>query len=133
MASFGEAKIHRFELGRFYGESKKIVGESPLLMAISDDAVYYAVGPDAMTILHRALTQQNDVRTPSPISLEFSIARLWPLLPAGDKNREKLQELFPAGREGSIRLNVEGGSTLSIRVTAHQSLVQFMGHAVGTK
>ena len=132
VATIGGAKVHRFDLGKFYGEGKEVLGESPLLMAVSDDAIYYAVGPDAMLILRVALTKRNDVPA-APLSFELSLARLWPLLPASDKNREKLQELFPPGKEGSIRFTIEGGSSLSVRVSSHLSLLQFMGAAVDKK
>jgi hypothetical protein len=126
VATIAGAKVHRFGLSSVPGDFRNIVGDSPLLLAISDEAIYVAAGPDAMLVLRRALTRENDVPA-APLTLELSLARLWPLLPANDKNREKLQELFPPGTEGSLRLTVEGGDRLNVRISSHMSLVKFLG------
>jgi hypothetical protein len=123
------ATIHRFDLRNFYGddkEAKEILGDGPIVMAVRDDLWCLAVGPDAMLTLRKALTKTDDAPVP-PLAVEFSLARLWPLLPANDKNRAKLQELYPPGNEGGLRFSVDGGSSLNVRVSAHLSLVRFLG------
>lgn len=121
------AKVHRFDLGSHYDNKiRDIFGDSPAYIAIRNDAVFYAIGPDAQAILKSALASKGDAGT-SPLTVEVSLARLAPLMAKSGAQAEKLQTLFPAGEDGTVRFTIEGGDTLKVRLTTRLSVVQFLG------
>jgi len=125
----GGTSIHRFKLT--YGPiEKELLGDSPIYLAIRDDAFFVATGPDGLANLKAALSATNAIPAP-PLSFEISLSRLAPLMDG--PNRDKLMALFDPGRGGSIRLSLEGGSRLQVRITTHQSALRFIGELTDKK
>ena len=108
--------IHRFEVSKFYDEkAKSILGESPVYLALHKDALFFAVGPEGLSILKTSLRYMKE-STASPVALEVSMARLLPLLPEEVKKKAAGTLSLKPGETGTIRFTIEGGESLRVRL-----------------
>ncbi|MCI0682641.1 MAG: hypothetical protein L0Y71_11095 [Gemmataceae bacterium] len=127
-ASAGAVKIHRLELPADQEPVRKLqeaLGESNLYVAFREDAVFVAVGKDSLPAIKDAITAQST--GPSPLFLyELDMARLAPLLAPTKELRASAKKIFPGGKDGLVRLSLEGGTALRFTLTARLPVVQFL-------
>lgn len=124
----GNIKIHRLELPAGQEPVRKLqsmLGETSLYVAFRDDAVFFAVGTDSLALLKDAVAASTT--GPSPLLLyELDIARLAPLLAPTEELRASAKKIFPGGRDGIVRLTLEGGAALRLTLTTRLPVVQFL-------
>jgi hypothetical protein len=126
--SAGSIKIHRLAIQEKYDEKARAVfGDNPLYVAFRDDALFLAVGEDALAALKKALAAPPAVAP--PFQLNVSVARLAKLLTtAGGPDVS-----FPGTDPGNVTLSVEGGSALRLRLSVQLSVVQFFSNIANSK
>lgn len=121
------SKIHRFDFGdMFDAKAKEVVGAAPIFAAFRNDAFFLAVGDDAGSLLKQALANKTDGSAPV-FQLEVSVARLAAALAKNDQQKAAMNQIFPAGNVGTVRIEVVGGRTLNARLTTQLSVVSFIG------
>jgi hypothetical protein len=124
----GSVKIHQIDLGKFLPEEvRQVFGESPLYVAIRPDAVFAAFGDQGLSSIKEAVTVQPKVA--APLQLDVSVARLAALF--GQKEPGVLQAAEQAfGQERNsdkVRLILEGGKTLRLRLEGKAQVLKFIG------
>jgi hypothetical protein len=126
-ASVGAIKIHRFDLANDTDDAnplKKLTGDSRLFLAFRKDALFVAVGQDALGVLQSAIA--NTESAPSvPFVWDVDIARLSPLLAETAEQKALIAKLFPRGQTARIRLSIEGGASLNARLQMQLNVLEF--------
>jgi hypothetical protein len=126
-------KIHRIDAQENYdAKAKEVFGDNPLYVAFRSDAVFIAVGEDALTPLKKAVAdQQAEV---APVFLfEVSLVRLAPLMAKKEAEAKALQELLKSEEDGTIRFTVTGGAALQAQLTTRLSVVRLIGQIAATE
>ncbi len=121
-------KIHRFELPKNPAYDKlldEIVGDRYLYLAFRADALFLALGENALPALKTALATK-DVATSVPFLFDFDIARMAKLLAKTPEHEMLAGTLFPKGQSGRVRLAIEGGDVLSVRLRMHDNVLKFL-------
>jgi hypothetical protein len=120
----GSATIHRINVPDLPPELTDVLGNSPLYIAVRDDAVLMVMGDKGLeTIKELAASSAR----PGPIvGVTSSVGRLVPLLektnkPAGDAAKKALGK----GDNDKVRLVIQGGEALEIKITAKGQLLKF--------
>jgi len=123
--------MHTVKLADFIDEkTEKIVGKSDLHIVFRDDLMLVAIGPNAKEVLTKAVTSKPaDVGV---LQLKVSLARIVPIM--GDNaaelsNAKKVAEkVFGKGgsKADEIRLSVDGGDSLKIKLLAKGKAIQFL-------
>jgi hypothetical protein len=126
-ASAGDVKIHRFELpeeDEKIGKLRDVVGDTNLYIAFRNDALFAALGAGGLDTLKTALAAKG--AGPSPLFLfDVDVARLAALAPT-EQLRNSAKTVFPGGKDGQVRLAVEGGPTLRLSLTTRLAVLQFL-------
>jgi hypothetical protein len=123
--SVGATKIHRFDIQAKFDEvGRAIFGESPLYVALRDDAMFLALGTDGLASIKKAIGA--GAATAAPVQVEVSLARLAPFLANTDEKREAARKLFVDGDQGTLRLSLEGGDSVRLRFASRLSALQFL-------
>jgi hypothetical protein len=120
----GTTKIHKAELPLGAGPLPALLGEPNLYVAFRNDAVFLALGKDGLQAIKDAIPLKAAGASPM-LLYEVDVARLAFLAPA--EQREKARQLFPDGPGAIVRLTVEGGSALTVRLNTKVSVLRFLG------
>jgi hypothetical protein len=122
----GGTSIHRFELppDALKGKSaEEVFGDPHVYLAFRQDAAMVSVGKEGLTLLKDALAAQTS--GPAPVAaLDFDLARFAHLLPA--PMPEQAKKLFKKEGDGKLRVSLEGGSALTLRVQSSPAALQFL-------
>jgi hypothetical protein len=133
VASVGTVKIHKFELPPDAKTGKVIEdlpGDPNLYVAFRKDAVLLAIGQNSLATLKEAIAV--DQPGPVPVALfDFDVARIAPSLAQTPEQRALAAKLFPSGKEGKIRVAVEGGETLTLRLNIGLDVLEFFAKMKG--
>jgi len=118
--SVGSIKIHQLDVqDKYDAKAREVLGDNPLYLAFRDDALFLAVGEGALGALKKALVAPPAVAP--PFQATVAVARLAKFLAkAGGPD-----VTFPGTDAGTVRLSIEGGSSLRLRLTSQLSVVQF--------
>jgi len=127
----GSVKIHRIDVQKDLDEQlKQLFGDNPIYVAFRSDAVFVGAGEKGLSALKEALVAQP--KAAPPFRLEASVARLVPLFAKDQKAILKAaEEAFKEKDSDKVRLVVEGGKALKLRLDAKAQIVKFIGLAMG--
>ena len=127
--TIGNVKVHRIEPRKdLSDQARPILGDNPLFLAIRSDAIVLTGGEGAFEALKGAMALE--LKSAPQVQVEFSVARLAPLMAKGAEAFEEIQKAAAPcfqGHEGSdkVRFTLEGGKTLKARLTIDASVVTF--------
>lgn len=133
-ATAGGVKVHKFELPK---EPKNkelfdLVGDNELYLAFTKDAVYAALGREALATLKQSI--ETDAAGVSPAFLfSFDVARMAPIIAKTPEQQQLAAKLFQPGEDATVRFVVEGGPTLTARLTMKLSALEYFAKAKEAK
>lgn len=120
----GDIKIHRVEFP-LDAKAQAVFGDNPLFVAFRDDAVFIALGEEALPALKKGLTGKAGQASPLA-NFEVSLARIAPMLAKTDEQREIVDKAFKNGDPGTVRVRLQGGSDLRLSFSARLSVLQVL-------
>jgi hypothetical protein len=126
-AMAGSVKIHKFELPPDPKTGKVIEdlpGDPNLFVAFRKDAVFLAIGPTALATLKEAVGTEQSGSAPLFL-FDFNLGRMAPNLAQTAEQKELARKLFPAGKDAPIRLSLDGGDALTLRLTVALDVLEF--------
>jgi len=125
--SVGSVKIHRFHLpsDKTVDALKVVTGDDHVYLAFRSDALFLAIGKDALTTIKAAVGKTDSV-TSVPFVFDFDVARMASLMAQTKEQRDLAAKLFSAGQSGRVRLTIDGGSSLSARVQMQLNVLEFI-------
>ncbi len=107
----GAIKIHKFEVPKNPQIDKlldDVAGDKHLYLAFRDDALFLALGKEALPTLKTALAK-TDSAASTPLIFDFDVARMAKLMAQTPEQKDLAAKLFPNGQNGRVRFAVEGG------------------------
>lgn len=125
--SAGGVKIHKFHLpsDKNIDALVKMTGDDHLYLAFRKDALFLAMGNDALSTLKAAAGKTDSVGS-SPFVFDFDIARMAGLMAQTKDQRDLAAKLFSAGQSGRVRLSMDGGNALTARLQIQLSALEFL-------
>lgn len=125
--SAGAIKIHKFQLpgDKTIEALSKITGDDQLYLAFRNDALFLAMGKDALTALKSAAGKTENAAS-VPFVFDFDVARMAGLMAQTKEQRDLAATLFAAGQTGRVRLTIAGGSTLHARLQLQLNVLEFL-------
>jgi hypothetical protein len=126
--SVGPVKIHKFEIpkdGKIDAFLDDVAGDNQLYLAFRDDAVFFAIGKEALPTLKAALAKK-DAMPSQPFVFDFDVARMAMLMAKTDDQKKLAAKLFPQGENGRVRLAIDGGTNLNARLQMRLSVLEFL-------
>jgi hypothetical protein len=126
--SVGSIGIHKFEIPKDKINDaflKNVAGDNQLYLAFRDDAMFVAIGKEALPTLKAALAQKEAQASP-PFLFDFDVARMAPLLAQTDEQKKLAAKLFPSGENGRVRLSIDGGASLRARLQIRLNALEFL-------
>jgi hypothetical protein len=131
-ATEGETKIHRLDIQESYNDvGKALFGDNPVYVAVRSDALVIGVGAGALDAVKAALKAKPGLAP--PVSYEIELAHLLSVLPKDEAASKAAEKAFGKGSPGRLRLTLEGGKTLQVRLVTQLSVVEFFGELVRLK
>jgi hypothetical protein len=127
VGTVGATKIHKLELPVEDQGSKmvqKVFGEASLYVAFRNDAMFFSLGKDGLQSIKDAIPVKATGSTPMFL-YEVDIAQLATLAPPDQA--DKARKIFPGGQGGIVRLTVQGGRALTVRLDTKVSVLQYLG------
>jgi hypothetical protein len=124
----GAIKIHRFEVPKnpqIDSVINDIAGDKYLYLAFRDDALFLAIGKEALPTLKTALAKTDNAASPA-LLFDFDVARMAKLMAQTQEQKELAAKLFPNGQNGRVRFAVEGGTSLSARLQMRLNVLEFL-------
>lgn len=125
----GPFKIHKLEIPKDDPNLDKfltdVAGDNQLYLAFRDDALFLALGKEALPTLKTALAKTASTKS-QPLLFDFDVARMASLMAKTDEQKDLAAKLFPQGESGRVRLNVEGGERLSARLQMRLNVLEFL-------
>lgn len=126
--SAGDIKIHRVEFP-LDAKAREVFGDNPIFVAFRDDAVFLALGEDALPSLKKGLAGKAGQASPLA-NFEVSLARVAPLLAKNDEQKEIVDKAFKNGDPGTVRVRLQGGSDLRLSFSARLSVLQVLAQMI---
>lgn len=128
-AKVGGVTIHRFDLaaagaGKGGKDFEALLGDRTLYVAFRDDAVFAALGKGSLDALKQAVAAKGAAQAPVFV-LKLDAARMAPVLARTPEQRDLAGKLFTGGANSEIRLIVEGGPALTIRLEMQLTALEF--------
>jgi ABC-type amino acid transport substrate-binding protein len=133
--SVGAVKIHRFDLPVAPAVNKKyeeLVAAKEIYVAFRDDAVFFALGKQALPALKEAIASREGSEAPVFL-FNFDVPRMLPFLPAKPGQQELAQKIFVPGQESNLRIVVNGGNALTLRLQMKLSALEFLAKLKDSK
>jgi hypothetical protein len=127
-ASVGPIKIHKFEIpkdGKIDAFLDNVAGDNQLYVAFRDDALFLAIGKEALTTLKAAVAKKDSLPS-QPFLFDFDVARMATLMAQTDEQKKLAAKLFPPGENGRVRLAIDGGTSLTSRLQMRLSVLEFL-------
>ncbi len=126
-ATVGAVKIHRFEIPPDPKTGKIIEGlpgDPNLYVAFRKDAVFLAIGPTALATVKEAVGSEQVGSAPL-FQFDFNVARMASTLAQTADQKALAAQLFPEGKDAPIRLTVDGGDALTLRLSVALDVLEF--------
>jgi hypothetical protein len=121
----GKANVHSLDLGKSFDAGVKAAfGEGPVYVAFRPDAVFVAVGGDALKAIREAAAAEPTAG--APLRLDLSLARLATVMAKSPAEQALAQKLLASGDDSRVRVAVEGGSELRVRLQMGLSMVRLL-------
>ncbi len=118
--------IHRIKLGKedLDREARRLFGENPIYVAFRDDVLLLSFGDKGLDALKEALTAAP--RTGKVTELQLMLPRLVPLF-NDPKQADIARQVFGNDtNSGRVRLSVEGGDSLTLRLALKAKLIDYL-------
>lgn len=131
--SVGAVKIHKLELPPDAKTGKVLEGlpgDPNLYVAFRKDAAFLAIGPQSLMALKTALGS-TETGTVPVFLFDFSVARTANTIAKTAEQKDLAAKLFPAGKEGRIRLVVNGGEAMTLRLDVALDVLEFFAKMKG--
>lgn len=116
--------IHRVKQKDLDAQAKELFGDGPLYFAVRDDAVFVAMGEDALDAIKEAVRS-----TPGPgqpLRVALSAARLAPLMAKEQKAApEAAKQAFKEPGSDQVRFAVTAGDRLELRLSVKTAVLTF--------
>jgi hypothetical protein len=131
----GPVSIHRITPRGNNEDARRIFGDKPIYFAIRDDALLIAQGANGLDLVREVLAVAP--ATGKVIDLHAAVSRLMPLArnPAAvDDAAEVARRLFgsDAGDDDRLRLTLEGGRAMTLKLEMKAKLVEFVAQLART-
>jgi hypothetical protein len=128
-ARIGRVPVHRADVQHDFGEMLLTTfGSNPVYYVIREDAVWLALGPEAINAFKEVVEAKP--RAAPPLDYALAFARLAPLVPGG---RDVAEKVFKAGGNDQARFIIEGGKTLRARIDVKAGVITFLAKAQENK
>ena len=137
----GGAMLHVLKVGDELAKNentRKVFGKSDAYLTFRDDLMVVAVGPDAKTLIKKAVASK-----PADVGIfraQVSLARVVPLLgdnaeelAAARKAAEKVFGKGTGSRADVIRFSIDGGDSLKVKFAIQGKAIQFLAEVAGGK
>jgi hypothetical protein len=127
VATIGSVKVHKFELPPDPKTGKileGLPGDPNLYVAFRKDAVFLAIGPTALATLKDAVGTEQAGTVPL-FQFDFNVARMASTLAKTADQKTLATQLFPAGKDAPIRITVDGGEALTLRLSVALDVLEF--------
>jgi hypothetical protein len=127
LTKVGSVKIHKFEIPPDPKTGKildGLPGDPDLYVAFLKDAVFLAIGPNALATLKEAVSTEQAGSVPL-FQFDFNVARMASTLAFTAEQKALAAELFPAGKDAPIRITVDGGEALTLRLSVALDVLEF--------
>ncbi|MBI3822350.1 MAG: hypothetical protein HY289_06690 [Planctomycetes bacterium] len=131
LKSVGAVMIHRFELPKDVAIDKFLDGivgpERYLYLAFRNDAMFLGLGKESETLpaLESAIGKTQNAAS-SPLAFTVDVARLAPLLARTENQKDLATRQFPSGSTGRLRLTLDGGASLTLRLQMGLNVLEFL-------
>jgi hypothetical protein len=129
-ASVGDVKIHKLELPPD-PKTKKVLeglpGDANLYVAFRKDAGLLAIGPQALPALKEAIGSQQSGTAPM-FQFDFSVGRMANTIAKTAEQKQEAAKLFPAGKDGRVRMVVNGGEAMTLRLDIALNVLEFVAN-----
>jgi hypothetical protein len=120
----GKVSIHKVMPDQFDRQTKAILGENPIYVAIRDDALLFGAGERGLAALKEALGAGSAEGL--PFQVEASLAKLAPLMVRENKGAPAAaRKAFKEKGSDKVRLTLEGGSGLKLRLGIKGPVLHF--------
>jgi len=124
VAKAGGVSIHQVTSDKVDEAGKKLFGTGPISFALRDDALLFAVGPDALDVIKEAVSAK--ARGATPLRLELAMARLAPLMADAHKGApEAAKKAFTEKGSDRVSLTVEAGKALRVKFSTKTQVLTF--------
>lgn len=127
-----QVNIHRIKLGKDpKNDAQRSLGNNPLYVAFRGDVLLLGGGENGLSALKEALAAAP--RTGKVLELQLALARVAPLLddPA---QADIARQVFGDGKnDGRLRISVEGGQTLTLRLSMKAKLIDYVNRVEKAK
>jgi hypothetical protein len=126
-ARVGAVKIHKFEVPKTPASGNlldEVAGDKYLYVAFRDDAVFLALGKDALATLKAALGDSG--QDSPPVLFDMDVARMARWTARTAEQKEAAQKLRAEGAPSRLRLSIDGGATLHARLHMRLSVLEFL-------
>jgi hypothetical protein len=126
----GKVKVHRIGVQKdFDAKAQQAFGDNPAYVAVRDDALFVALGPDGQAVLKEALAAQPG--TAAPFQASVSLLGLAPAIAAERKDDKgtvarAAQDAFKDKGSDRIRVSVDGGHVLKVRFAMKAPVIKFV-------
>jgi hypothetical protein len=130
VATVGGVKIHKLELPPDPKTNKVLEGlpgDPNLYVAFRKDAAFLAIGPQSLATLKQAIGSQQTGTVPVFL-FDFNLARMADTIAKTPKQKEAAGKLFIAGKDGRVRLVVNGGDAMTLRLDVALNVLEFFAN-----
>jgi hypothetical protein len=124
----GAIQIHKFVVPKDPKTDKiisDVAGDNHLYLAFRDDALFLALGKEALATLKTALAKE-DSASSQPLVFDFDVGRMALLMAQTQEHKDLAGKLFPNGENGRVRLTVEGGTNLHAHLQMQLNVLEFL-------
>jgi hypothetical protein len=120
-----QVNIHRINPEKNLKAGKRQpLGDNPVYVAFQHDVLFLGAGEKGLSALKEALAAVP--RTGKVMELQIALARLVPLFD-DPRQTEAAHQVFGDGKDGDrLRLSVEGGNALTLRLSLKAKLIDFV-------
>jgi len=118
--------IHRIKLGKedLDRDTRRLFGDNPIYVAFRDDVLLVSFGEKGLDALKEALTATP--RTGKVTELQLMLPRLVPLFNDPKQGDIARQVFGNDTNSGRVRLSVEGGDSLTLRLALKAKLIDYL-------
>lgn len=120
-----QVNIHRINPeNKSKSDARRTLGDNPVYVAFQHDILFLGAGEKGLSALKEALAAAP--RTGKVMELQMALARVVPLSD-DPKQTEIARQVFGEGNDGDrLRLSVEGGNSLTLRLSLKAKLIAYV-------
>jgi hypothetical protein len=120
-----KVSIHKIVPDQLDKDSRRLFGDNPLYLAVRDDALLVSMGQEGLSVLKEVAAA--GPKTGKVMEFRMSVARMAPLMEEDNKGAtEVARKVFAKDKDGDkIRVTIEGGEALKVRLSMKAQLVAF--------